>query len=69
MVHSESPVGGRPLRLAGALFVGLFALLAAGCATSTGQMSPQQKEAAEVRAYCLKNPQDLVTCLGFTGFL
>jgi hypothetical protein len=68
MVHHEQRLAGvRRLRLAGVLAAGVFALLAAGCATSPAQMTPKQKEAAEVRAYCLKNPDDIVTCLGFLG--
>jgi curli biogenesis system outer membrane secretion channel CsgG len=46
-----------------ALAVGVLA----GCATSPAAMTPQQKEAAEMRSYCYSNPQDRARCLGFLG--
>jgi hypothetical protein len=49
---------------------GLAALLAtalfAGCA-GTGEMTPKQKEAFELRRYCEQNPDDIVRCTGFLG--
>lgn len=56
----------RPLwRTVGAL---LAAVAAVGCATSTAQMTPQQREGVELRRYCEQNPEDVVRCLGFLGF-
>jgi hypothetical protein len=51
--------------LAGAL-LSMSVLAAAGCA-SPASMTPQQKEAAELRRYCGQNPDDVVRCLGFLG--
>jgi hypothetical protein len=48
----------------------LAALLAtalfAGCA-GTGEMTPKQKEAFELRRYCEQHPDDIVKCTGFLG--
>jgi len=56
----------KPLwRTVGAL---LAAVAVVGCATSTAQMSPQQREGVELRRYCEQNPQDEVRCVGFLGF-
>jgi hypothetical protein len=56
----------RPLwRAVGAM---LAAVAAVGCATSTAQMSPQQREGVELRRYCEQNPEDVVRCVGFLGF-
>jgi hypothetical protein len=52
-------------RTVGAL---LTAVAAVGCATSTAQMTPQQREGVELRRYCEQNPEDVVRCLGFLGF-
>ena len=52
-------------RAVGAL---LAAVAAAGCSTSTAQMSPQQREGVELRRYCEQNPEDVVRCVGFLGF-
>jgi len=32
-------------------------------------MTPQQKEANELRRFCERNPTDTVRCLGFLGFV
>jgi hypothetical protein len=52
-------------RLLGAFGV-VMALLMTGCAT---EMTPKQKDAAELRRYCESNKNDPVKCLGFYGFL
>jgi hypothetical protein len=44
-----------------------LSLLGAGCA-GTGQMTPQQKEAIELRRYCDQHPDEQAKCLGFLGF-
>ena len=44
----------------------LAALLLAGCG-APATMSPQQKEAFELRRYCEQNPYDQVKCLGYLG--
>jgi predicted small lipoprotein YifL len=38
----------------------------AGCG-GPAPMSPQQKEAVELRRYCEQRPDDLNKCLGFLG--
>jgi hypothetical protein len=38
----------------------------AGCG-GPAAMSPQQKEAVELRRYCERQPDDLTKCLGFLG--
>jgi uncharacterized lipoprotein YmbA len=50
-------------RAAGAVVV---ALLLAACA-SPATMTPQQKEAYELRRYCEQNPNDVSRCLGYLG--
>jgi hypothetical protein len=58
------------------LTLGAAVLLAAtGCAQMStddqrafGSLSPQQKEAFELRRYCEANPNDVTKCLGFLGF-
>jgi hypothetical protein len=59
------PVRSPQWRTVGAL---LAAIAVVGCATSTAQMSPQQREGVELRRYCEQNPEDMVRCLGFLGF-
>ena len=53
------------LRTIGAV---LAALTVAGCATSTAQMSPAQREGVEMRRYCEQHPEELAKCNGFRGF-
>lgn len=53
-----------PVRVAAAL----LALLLATACTSPTSMTPQQKEANELRRFCERNPADTVKCLGFLGF-
>jgi hypothetical protein len=50
-------------RAAGVLAV---ILLAAAC-SSPASMTPQQKEAYELRRFCEQNPNDTVRCLGYLG--
>jgi hypothetical protein len=54
-----------PVRVAAAL----LALLLATACTSPASMTPQQKEANELRRFCERNPTDTVRCLGFLGFV
>ncbi len=51
-----------------AMGVLLASAAAVGCATSTAQMTPQQREGVELRRYCEQNPEDVVRCVGFLGF-
>jgi hypothetical protein len=38
-----------------------------GCAGGAPSMTPQQKEAFELRRFCERNPDDIARCLGFLG--
>jgi hypothetical protein len=53
-----------PVRVAAAL----LALPLATACISPASMTPEQKDAYELRRYCEKNPGDTVKCLGFLGF-
>lgn len=44
----------------------VVAVLAAGC-SSPASMSPQQKEAFELRRYCERMSADEARCVGFIG--
>ena len=46
----------------------LVMLLMTAC-SSPASMTPQQKEASELRRYCEQNPGDTAKCLGFMGFV
>ena len=46
----------------------VIAVLAAGC-SSPASMSPQQKEAFELRRYCERMSADVARCTGFLGDL
>lgn len=50
------------LALCGVLLAGALA----GCG-SPGQMSPEQRQAVELRRYCETHPEDIARCLGFLG--
>lgn len=46
----------------------VLALLLMTACSSPASMTPQQKEAYELRRYCEQNPNDTVKCLGYLGF-
>jgi hypothetical protein len=52
-----------------ALAVAASLLSMGGCATSTAQMTPQQREGVELRRYCERNKNDPERCLGFYGWV
>lgn len=52
-----------------ALSVAASLLSMGGCATSTAQMTPQQREGVELRRYCERNKNDPEKCLGFYGWV
>jgi hypothetical protein len=56
-----------PVGLALAIVASLLSL--GGCATSTAQMTPQQREGVELRRYCERNKNDPEKCLGFYGWV
>jgi outer membrane biogenesis lipoprotein LolB len=47
----------------------LLALLLVTACSSPASMTPQQKEAYELRRYCEQNPNDTAKCLGYLGFV
>jgi hypothetical protein len=59
----------RALRAVLALAVAASLLWLGGCATSTAQMTQQQREGVELRRYCEQDKNDPEKCLGFYGWM
>jgi hypothetical protein len=53
----------------GSRFLGALGAVVVLCMTGCAEMTPKQKDAAELRRYCEQNKNDPVKCVGFYGFL